>query len=418
MNTPALRLDHRQHQTLTPRLQHAVRLLQLSSLDFAHELSQLLSSNPFLEEEAEATIAVPEREHAEQVFSERVDAISVSELQENAPERDSWSVTGRSLKGVSDGEFDPMARTPAHVTLREHLQSQLRVMPLSPRDCALARIVVESLDDDGYLRVELSELVPLAGLDPPPDEDELRVALRLVQSLEPRGVGARDVRECLLLQLGAEIDAGASARSPSASCASTSTSWPRTTSGPGARARLQRPLLEAVCDAIRRLDPRPGWRFAAPQVHYVTPDVIVRKQRGAWTVVLNPDVVPKAAPEPHVRRAVPAAPRDGHAQMAAHLQEARWTLRNVEQRFSTILEVARAIIQRQHHFLEYGPLAMKPLCLREIAEEVGLHESTVSRVTNNKYMATPPGVFELKYFFSRALPTASGGSARPPRSAA
>jgi len=164
-----------------------------------------------------------------------------------------------------------------------------------------------------------------------------------------------------------------------------------------------------VCDAIRRLDPRPGWRHAAPQVQYVTPDVIVRKQRGVWTVELNPEVVPRLRLNQVYAELFQQHRDDGHAQMAAHLQEARWTLRNVEQRFDTILEVARAITQRQHRFLEYGALAMRPLGLREIAEELGLHESTVSRVTNNKYMATPQGVFELKYFFSRALEMASGG---------
>ncbi len=409
MNTPALRLDHRQHQTLTPRLQHAVRLLQLSSLDFAHELSQLLSSNPFLEEEAEAGNAVPEREHAEQVFSERVDAISVADLQENAPERDSWSVTGRSLKGVSDGEFDPMARTPAHVTLREHLLSQLRVMPLSPRDCALACTVAEALDDDGYLRVELSELAPLTGLDPLPDEDELRVALRLVQSLEPSGVGARDVRECLLLQLGAEIDPAQRSLAQRIVCEHIDQLAAHDVNGLARSLGCSARCVQAVCDAIRRLDPRPGWRHAAPQVHFVTPDVIVRKQRGAWTVELNPDVVPRLRLNRVYADLFQQHREDGHSQMAAHLQEARWTLRNVEQRFDTILQVARAIIHRQHRFLEYGALAMRPLCLREIAEELGLHESTVSRVTNNKYMATPQGVFELKYFFSRALSMASGG---------
>jgi RNA polymerase sigma-54 factor len=408
VNTPALRLDQRQHQALTPRLQHAVRLLQLSSLDFAHELSQLLSSNPFLEEDAEGATAVPAQGSAEpEVMTP--EPPQPGEFQELGQERDSWSVTGRSLRAVTDPEFDPMARAPAHVSLRDHLLAQLRVMPLSARDMTLVCTVAEALDDDGYLRVELAELAPLAGLDPPPDEDEMRVALRLVQSLEPSGVGARDVRECLLLQLGAGIDPAHRTLAQRIVCEHIDQLASHDVNGLARSLGCSPQCAQAVCDAIRRLDPRPGWRHAPPQVQYVTPDVIVRKQRGTWTVELNPDVVPRLRLNQVYAELFQQHRDDGHAQMAAHLQEARWTLRNVEQRFDTILQVARAITRRQHRFLEYGALAMRPLGLREIAEELGLHESTVSRVTNNKYMATPQGVFELKYFFSRALEMASGG---------
>jgi RNA polymerase sigma-54 factor len=166
--------------------------------------------------------------------------------------------------------------------------------------------------------------------------------------------------------------------------------------------------IEAVCDRIRRLDPRPGWRIGSSQVNYVVPDVLVKRVRGQWTVQLNPAVVPpvrlnRLYAELFQRH---RSPQD--REMAGHLQDARWTLRNVEQRFSTILDVATAIVKRQRHFLEFGSMAMKPLGLKEIADEVGIHESTVSRVTNNKYMATPLGVFELKYFFSRAMVSANG----------
>jgi len=178
-----------------------------------------------------------------------------------------------------------------------------------------------------------------------------------------------------------------------------------------ARALGQTPArVEEVCDRIRRLDPRPGWRFGSSQVAYVVPDVIVRKNRGQWSVQLNPAVVPKLRLN-HVYAQLFQRHRNAqNAELGAHLNEARWTLRNVEQRFSTILDVAQAIVRRQKNFLDYGAMAMRPLGLREIAEEVGVHESTVSRVTNNKYMSTPVGVFELKYFFSRAMVTASGSA--------
>jgi RNA polymerase sigma-54 factor len=168
--------------------------------------------------------------------------------------------------------------------------------------------------------------------------------------------------------------------------------------------------IEEAADCIRRLEPRPGWRFGASNIRFVTPDVIVRKIRGAWTVTLNPSVVPRVRLNRMYAELFQSHRDSRHSDLAAQLQEARWTVRNVEQRFATILRVAGAIVQRQRHFLDYGELAMKPLGLREIADELGLHESTVSRVTNNKYMATPLGVFELKYFFSRALATTSGGS--------
>jgi len=168
--------------------------------------------------------------------------------------------------------------------------------------------------------------------------------------------------------------------------------------------------IEAVCDRIRHFDPRPGWRLGASDVHFVTPDVIVRKVRGKWTATLNRAVIPRVKLNQTYASLFQEHRESRHSELAAHLQEARWTVRNVQQRFSTILLVSEAILKRQQHFLEFGPMAMKPLGLREIAEELGLHESTVSRVTNNKYMATPAGVFELKYFFSREMTTASGGA--------
>ena len=168
--------------------------------------------------------------------------------------------------------------------------------------------------------------------------------------------------------------------------------------------------VECAVDFIRHLEPRPGWRFGASDTRFITPDLIVRKVRDEWTVMLNPDVVPRVRLNRMYADLFRSHRDSRHSDLAAQLQEARWTVRNVEQRFSTILRVGQAIAQRQRNFLEYGELAMKPLGLREIAEELGLHESTVSRVTNNKYMATPLGVFELKFFFSRALATANGGA--------
>ena len=425
MNAPVIRIEHRQHQALTPRLQQAVRLLQLSSLDFAQEIREVMGKNPFLEneepseaEQEEAandfetplapdnlTAAAPTAEHAEATTTATESDV------EGAWERDSWQNDGSASRQTTrDNDFNVFDMVPADVDLRQHLRQQANLRPLSDRDRTLVGCVIESLDDDGYLRTDLSELASLCEMDPAVDESEMSMALKLVQSLEPSGVGARSIAECLRLQLHLieQEDQRALAREiidhhlerlAHRDCT-------------GLARQLGRPLeeVELVCERVRHMDPRPGWRFGSADIHYVTPDVIAKKIRGKWVAVLNPAVVPRVRLN-QVYADLFKRHRDGqHSELAAHLQEARWTVRNVEQRFATILSVAEAILRRQHNFLEFGPLAMKPLGLREIAEEVGLHESTVSRVTNNKYMATPAGVFELKYFFSRAMPTQSGGT--------
>jgi len=271
-------------------------------------------------------------------------------------------------------------------------------------------VIVESLDDDGYLRAELEEMIAIADLDPPATLEEMHIALKRVQALEPAGVAARSVSECLLAQLSTieSEDARDMARVIITDHLNCLAAKDVTTM---ARALGRTPAeVEHVCDRIRRLDPRPGWRFGSTQLQYVIPDVIVRKVRGLWNVQLNPAIIPKVRLNQVYAELFQRHRRSQNAEMATHLQEAKWTMRNVEQRFSTILSVAEAIVKRQKHFLEFGAMAMKPLGLREIADELGLHESTVSRVTNNKYMATPTGVYELKYFFSRAMTTASGGA--------
>jgi len=438
-----LRADHRQTQTLSPRLQHAVRLLQMSSLDFAAMLRDTLGRNPFLEVEdgeaadgGEAMPALPLATPpsladggmadvdggAEPLGSSPADTLPTADDglaiggeerddRDDRDDRDMWTADGGSgLRRGEDGEFSALDMMAVETSLAQHLHGQLNVLPLSERDLALARVIVESLDDDGYLRTPLEELLEVPDLDPAAELDEMQIALRRVQSLDPAGVGARSVGECLLLQL------------PSIDCPETRGLAQAiiTDHLPALAARdissLSRQLgeaparVEAVCDRIRRLDPRPGWRMGSTQVPYVVPDVIVKKVRGEWTVQLNPAIVPKVRLNQVYAKLFQRHRTPANAELGAHLQEARWTLRNVEQRFSTILDVAEAIVRRQHNFLDYGAMAMKPLGLREIAEEVGIHESTVSRVTNNKYMATPVGVLELKYFFSRAMMSANGSA--------
>jgi RNA polymerase sigma-54 factor len=417
MNRAALKLESRQTQVMTPRLQYAVKLLQLSSLDYAQELQDAMAKNPFLEPDESAPPArTPDSDWAlaasdparEPTPAEGAAGAGETDA-EPGWERDGWVQSPGARDRSSDGQASAMEMVAASEDLRQHLSSQANLLPLSGRDHTLVCAVIESLDDDGYLRLGLDEIAGLTGLRPRPDACETSTALKLVQSFEPLGVGARSVAECLLLQL----QRLAPEHRALAECIlheHLERLAQHDTAGIARLTRREPEDVELACRAIRRLDPHPGWRYDRSEIHFATPDVIARKVRGQWVVQLNPAVVPKVRLN-NTYAEMFQRHRDGkHAELASHLQEARWAMRNVEQRFSTILSVARAILRRQYRFLEYGAFAMKPMGLREIAEEVGVHESTVCRVTNNKYMATPAGVFELKHFFSRAMPMASGGA--------
>ena len=384
----------------------------MSSLDFAALLRDKLGQNPFLEgddgadgDEAELPPALAGSPEAPP--SAEPDALAAALDDDRAL----WQAdSGAMAHRASDSELSALDLVPVDTMLNAHLHGQLNVLPLSARDLLLARAIVESLDDDGYLRTPLDELAALVELDPPATLDELQIALRRVQALDPTGVGARSVAECLLLQLP-KIDCP-ELRGLAQRIVSEQLQALAAHNLQALATRLGEPVerVDAACERIRRLDPRPGWRFGSSQIAYVVPDVIVRRVRGQWVTQLNPAVVPRLRLNQVYAELFQHHRGKQDSALAGHLQDARWTLRNVEQRFSTILDVATAIVRRQHHFLEFGAMAMKPLVLKEIADEVGIHESTVSRVTNNKYMATPTGVYELRYFFSRALISQNGNA--------
>ncbi len=439
-----MRADHRQTQSLSPRLQHAVRLLQMSSLDFATMVRDTLGKNPFLEiEEGEgddpqgATLfgdagatrgerlpgdgdsdARGALEHAsdEQGRSDDAgggDLATGNDDADSSSDRDLWLAdagAGSGTRSTDDGQISALDMIAVETALNHHLHGQLNLLPVTSRDLVLARTIVESLDDDGYLRTPLPELLELAGLDPKPTLEEMQIALRRVQSLEPLGVAARDVGECLQLQLPSIVCPALRGLALTIVREHLPALAARDISGLARRLGESQARVEEACDRIRRLDPRPGWRHGPSRVAYVVPDVVVKKLRGQWTVQLNPAIVPRVRLNSVYAQLFQRHRTAQNAELGANLQEARWTLRNVEQRFSTILEVAAAIVERQRSFLDYGAMAMKPLGLREIAEAVGIHESTVSRATNNKYMATPSGVYELKYFFSRSMVSANGSA--------
>jgi RNA polymerase sigma-54 factor len=416
VNTLDFRVEHRQSQTLSPRLQRAVRLLQLSSLDFAAMVNDALDKNPFLESEESDGEGPDAAETDPMSHAQRDEAVALPVAPESDlpgddgaladgrdDDRDLWQGDAMSSSGrrSEDGEVSALDLMAVETSLTAHLHTQVNVLPLEERDRALAKAIVESLDDDGYLRIDLDELIDIVDLSPPATLQEMQIALKHVQSLEPAGVAARSVGECLLLQLPAIECPQMRALAQRIVSEHLQALASRDVTGLARRLGCPAPQVEAACDRIRRLDPRPGWRFSTSHVPYVVPDVVVKKVRGQWTVQLNPAIVPKVRLNQVYAELFARHRTAQNTELATHLQDARWTLRNVEQRFSTIL-------RRQRHFLEFGAMAMKPLGLREIAEEVGLHESTVSRVTNNKYMSTPLGVFELKYFFSRAMVSANG----------
>ncbi len=400
---PAIALRLRQHLTLTPQVQQALKLLQMSALEFQQEMDQALSANPFLEDNAEREAASPangEKPAEEPPAPEmRIDAEA-----ELALPRESGSSGERDQEdwgGISDAE----------PTLQEHLRRQLMISPMGERDRALAHMIVDSLDDDGYFKMGFEELAALV----PPEHDvrpeEFGAALKLVQSLEPTGVAARTLEECLRLQLAALAD-----DTPGRDVALAIVKGHLQLLAHREWARLQHavgcsePALHVARGLIKSLDPRPGHRYGRQEARYVVPDVIVRKVRDRWVASINPASLPRV----RLNRAYADAISQrgaSNASLTRQLQEARWLLRSIEQRFTTIQRVADAIVARQRGFFEYGEVAMKPLTLKLIAGELGLHESTVCRVTNNKYMATPRGLLEFKHFFSRKLATESGGAA-------
>ena len=410
---PTLQLKLSQHLALTPQLQQSIRLLQLSTLELEHELEQMLRDNPLLEREEEVYSPLPQdaTPQTTTAASER-DATS----EEHSPSRDEDSWLGDiepTSYGNSSGSFDDdddgdrQDVQAATTSLREHLSWQLGLMSLSERDRSLAQCLIEALDDDGYLTVTLEELAESLSADPPIEPEELQIALCHLQHLDPIGVGARSAQECLALQL-AVLPADATQKLALRIVREhldllAGRDFVRLKKLTGA----DDDELRTAQHLIRSLNPRPGAQYAPLDTRYVTPDVVVRKVRGQWQVSVNQDAYPKLRINSLYASILSQQRGSG---LAGQLQEARWLIKNVQQRFDTILRVAQAIVERQRQFFDHGEVAMRPLVLREIADTLGLHESTVSRVTTQKYMATPRGIFELKYFFGSHVATESGGA--------
>ena len=410
----SLQLRLSQHLTLTPQLQQSIRLLQLSTLELNQEIEKLLQDNPLLEREDVEPLPPPPRDSTEQTVAG--ESAATTEAEATAPGEDAGAFD--AMDGVSyggsgnaeDDDFSPIAEQP--VSLRVHLAAQLSLLHLSDRDKQLVAMLIDSLDDGGYLPQTLEEI---AAMLPPELEvapEELSIALQHLQHLEPTGTGARSLAECLGLQLAA-LPADTPYRDEALEIVRHHLDALATRDF----ARLKRALkcddacLRTVQKLIVSLNPKPGRDFSVEETRFVVADVIVRKTKGVWVAALNPDAMPKLKIN-RLYADILQRNRGGNSQqISAQLQEAKWLIKNVQQRFETILRVSQAIVDRQRNFLEHGEVAMRPLVLREIADTLSLHESTVSRVTTQKFMHTPRGIFELKYFFGSHVATEAGGLA-------
>ena len=415
----SLQFKFTQNLALTPQLQQAIRLLQLSSPELNQELETVLQENPLLErsdsnEESNDYPSQPKilgvdlqnNVDAEQASSNEID---VEDFGESLSQR--WEENHSQ-----DDENDFVFQEIDAPSLHDHLMSQLKLMPLSERDQTLCMLLVDDINEDGYLEQPLEELAELLPAELEIDLLELQTALKHIQNLDPPGIAARDLAECLSLQLQSmpqEITQDSNAHQLALKLAV----HHLPTLASRDFAKLKKLLhcddaeLKAAQHMLTQLNPRPGAGFSKlAEGHFIQHEVIVKKVRGHWVASLNDEAVPKLRINQMYANILKRNRDSSNQYLNSQMQEAKWMIKNIQQRFSTILRVAQAIVNNQAAFLEHGEVAMRPLVLREIADELGMHESTVSRVTTRKYMLTPRGVYELKYFFGSHVSTENGGA--------
>jgi len=425
-NSLQLRLS--QHLTLTPQLQQSIKLLQLSTVELNQELERYLLENPLLERvdtagDTDESPALPFNGQAD--FQGETDSGNQNNAQDSADARNddaafsgddgaSYSSGTRSNNSNSDGDDDDNGFgqiAAAEPTLQEHLTAQLALMSLTETDRQLVLLLIAHLDEDGYLTYELDDLAGLIAEHLEIDADDLHIALKHLQNFEPTGVGARSLAECLKLQLLATPDSV-----PLRAKALQLVEQHLDLLAARDFMKLKRLLrvndeeLKRIRELIVSLEPKPGRCFSHDDIRYVVADVVVKKLQGKWQAMLNQEAMPRLRVNKLYADLLHKSRDADGKNLAGQLQEARWLIKNVQQRFDTILRVTQAIVERQKHFFEHGEVAMRPLVLREIADQVGLHESTISRVTTQKYMLTPRGIFELKYFFGSSVATDTGGA--------
>ncbi len=421
----SLQLKLGQQLTMTPQLQQAIRLLQLSTLDLQQEIHQALESNPMLDLEESGDDddrSSDEHSHASEPNNNQSSTSEDSTWEEQIPNElsvdsnwdDIYPTASSSYSSDSDN-YDFESRNTAEETLQDHLLWQLNLTPMSERDEAIALAIIDAIDANGMLTVDLESIH--AGFDPglELELEEVLAVLHRIQQFDPVGVGYRNLAECLLIQLN-QLDLGARpeliANAKLIIREHLELLGHRDYAQLMRRTKLKESELRDTIAVIESLDPRPGSAIAPPSTSYIVPDVIVTKQAdtGKWKVELNPDTAPRIRINDSYAALVKRADTsDDNNYMRDKLQEARWFIKSLQSRNETLMKVATRIVEHQKGFLEYGEEAMKPLVLHDIAEAVGMHESTISRVTTQKYMHTPRGIFELKYFFSSHVSTKGGG---------
>ncbi|EFX6586436.1 RNA polymerase factor sigma-54 [Shigella sonnei] len=411
-----LQLRLSQQLAMTPQLQQAIRLLQLSTLELQQELQQALESNPLLEQ-IDTHEEIDTRETQDSETLDTADALEQKEMPEELPLDASWDTiyTAGTPSGTSGDYIDdelPVYQGETTQTLQDYLMWQVELTPFSDTDRAIATSIVDAVDDIGYLTVPLEDILESMG-DEEIDIDEVEAVLKRIQRFDPVGVAAKDLRDCLLIQLS-QFDK--------------TTPWleearliisdhldllanhdfrtlMRVT-------RLKEDVLKEAVNLIQSLDPRPGQSIQTGEPEYVIPDVLVRKHNGHWTVELNSDSIPRLQINQHYASMCNNARNDGDSQfIRSNLQDAKWLIKSLESRNDTLLRVSRCIVEQQQAFFEQGEEYMKPMVLADIALAVEMHESTISRVTTQKYLHSPRGIFELKYFFSSHINTEGGGEA-------
>lgn len=409
-----------QQLAMTPQLQQAIRLLQLSTLELQQELQQALESNPLLEQ-IDTHEEIDTRETQDSETLDTADALEQKEMPEELPLDASWDTiyTAGTPSGTSGDYIDdelPVYQGETTQTLQDYLMWQVELTPFSDTDRAIATSIVDAVDDTGYLTVPLEDILESMG-DEEIDIDEVEAVLKRIQRFDPVGVAAKDLRDCLLIQLS-QFDK--------------TTPWleearliisdhldllanhdfrtlMRVT-------RLKEDVLKEAVNLIQSLDPRPGQSIQTGEPEYVIPDVLVRKHNGHWTVELNSDSIPRLQINQHYASMCNNARNDGDSQfIRSNLQDAKWLIKSLESRNDTLLRVSRCIVEQQQAFFEQGEEYMKPMVLADIAQAVEMHESTISRVTTQKYLHSPRGIFELKYFFSSHVNTEGGVKPLPQR---
>ncbi len=425
-----------QHLTMTPQLQQAIRLLQLSTMELQLEVQGVLDSNLMLEpDEPEAPPSADSSAEASQEQRSRNEAESSSEPSVDAAEKEisspaetipedlpvdtSWEdtydmgATSFSAPADSDGRDFFETHSGSGESLLDHLTWQLDLTRFSDIDRMIARSILDSIDDDGYLKATLEELHEGLRLDPEMEIgiEEIEAVLHRIQHFDPVGVAARDPAECLIIQLQAmDPDTPYHKQALQLMQEHVTLLGNRDYNQIMRRMKLSEVELQNVLKLVQSLNPRPGSQITSATPQYVVPDVFVIKNKGKWQVDLNIEAAPRLRINSHYASLVKRADNsEDNTYLRNHLQEARWFLKSLQSRHETLLKVARCIVDRQRNFFEYGDEAMKPLVLRDIAETVEMHESTISRVTTQKYMHTPRGIYEFKYFFSSHVGTEDGG---------